>query len=727
MLPPVVVIAVLTVPLPDALRQPPGQTPVVCDRHGEVLAECATESARMAISQSLAATGPTLAQVTVSLEDHRFWKHRGVDWLSVVRASADNLRHRRIVSGASTITQQLIKVATGRQSRSWRSKIYEMLAAMKLELRWDKKQILESYLNRCNYGNRLVGAKTASLAYFGKETKHLTMPAAVFLAGLPQQPTRYNPWRYPDSAFEKYSRSLKRLAELGIIDDGRQRLYLANRPRILKRPFKNGTYHFVQALRQQYPHLAGRVVTTLDTSLQRRADAWLDRHLGTLERYGVTQGSIVVIENATGAVRAMVGSSGLSGPEGYYNGCLTHRSSGSTLKPFLYLKAIDDRVLTAASILPDTPDAIPSRYFDFDPRNYDSRHWGPVRVREALASSLNVPAVVAVSKVGAREMFETLGHWGFSFPRTFDEYGAGFILGNAEIRLLDLASSFTAFARNGIAIRPVFVEGEVGPCIRLASPQATRIVRDIISDNAARQKTFGSNSPLAFDKCIPCKTGTSSAFRDAWTVGCTKQHTVGVWVGNHSGRPMHEIGSIRGAAPLWRTVVESLLVDDDPFDPIRESDGVVSRPICLLSGKQPSSFDEHTAREWFLEGTEPDGVCDFHRSVGGKVRIILPDEYAFWCGSTHNYWTAMTQDSDSLAIVMPRPHSQFVIDRALPRSKQVVELLANRSPEASISWFWNGEEVEAEDGRYFKPLEPGCHIVQLLSGEQRVECAIHVE
>ena len=223
---------------------------------------------------------------------------------------------------------------------------------------------------------------------------------------------------------------------------------------------------------------------------------------------------------------------------------MTSRSSGSTLKPFLYLRAIDERQVTAATILPDTPDAVRAEYIDYDPVNYDKRFWGPVRLREALANSLNVPAVVTLSRVGARKTFLTLEDYGFKFARPFSESGAGLILGNAEIRLLDLTAAFTVFAGDGLAVQPRLLASEPPRHRFLAAPEAVAIVADILADNGARQKTFGPFSPLAFENHrIPCKTGTSSGFRDAWTVGVTREHAVGVWMGNLDGRAMEEIAA----------------------------------------------------------------------------------------------------------------------------------------------------------------------------------------
>ena len=263
-------------------------------------------------------------------------------------------------------------------------------------------------------------------------------------------------------------------------------------------------------------------------------------HLQTLAGGDVSNAAMVVLDNSNGAVRAMVGSADYKTCQ--VNGALTPRSSGSTLKPFIYLAAIDRRIITATTLLPDTQDAIREEYADYDPQNYDKRYLGPVRVREALACSLNVPAVVTLGKLGAREGFFDLQKWGFEFPRGIDTYGAGFILGNAEIRLLDLAGAYAGLARGvGTAARPVFLPTD-HPARRSASPrrEATAIIQDILCDNNARERSFGLQSPLALGARVAAKTGTSSGFRDVWTVGFDKDRTVAVWAGNMDGRPMRD-------------------------------------------------------------------------------------------------------------------------------------------------------------------------------------------
>ncbi len=255
----------------------------------------------------------------------------------------------------------------------------------------------------------------------------------------------------------------------------------------------------MDAIKQRHPGIAGQVRTTLDLDLQRIAEVKLSALIASFNRYDITDAAVVILDNAAGAVRAMVGSSNYA--DNQVNGSMRSRSCGSTLKPFVYLTAIDRRLLTAATLLADTPDAIRDTYSDYDPQNFNHRYLGPVRVREALACSLNVPAIVALSRVGARSAFYELQKWGFDFPRSIDDYGAGFILGNAEIRLTDLAAAYAGLARGGLATRPKLLTSEFFPMTRISLPQRRQKSSPIFcATTNARKKSFGLSSPLAFER-----------------------------------------------------------------------------------------------------------------------------------------------------------------------------------------------------------------------------------
>jgi len=705
--------------IPANLARTPSGTLTLLDCRGREIAELAAPEARTQFPVPLEKMGPWLPRVTVALEDRRFYKHRGIDWRAIAAACTRNVRSHHVVSGASTITQQLVKLATARQQRNWAGKLYEAIIAWKLERLWSKDRILADYLNRSSYGNRRIGPEAAARAYFDKPARDLTLSEAVFLAGLPQAPTRFNPWRHPEQANRKYRRSLAQLVELGVITRDQQSL-LAQPPKIAHTDPLRLAPHFVDAVVARNPGLRGEVRTTLDLELQVRVERLVRSHLSAVNRHDITQAAVVIVENATGAIRAMVGSGNYAVSQ--INGAMQPRSCGSTLKPFVYLDAIDKRLLTAASLLPDTPDAIRDEYADYDPQNYNHHYLGPVRLREALGCSVNVPAVFALSRLGARPAFYQLQKWGFNFPQGLADYGAGFVLGNAETRLVDLAGAYAGLARGGTAMRAKFLAAEHQPLIRIASREATEIISDILCDNDARQKSFGSHSPLAFDQRVAAKTGTSSGFRDTWTVGFDKEHTVAVWAGNFDGRPMRDTFAIRAATPLWATVMRELLLRDHPLDPPVENEALVRREICEATGLRPSRLSPAKLHELFLAGTEPrEDSADYFASDG---KLLLPDAYSRWCASRDN--TIGAHVRSDFRITSPPPKAHYEIDPVLPSSQQMVELTAAATNE--VEWFVNNERILPQrDTRFFWQLARGEWRVRAVSRAGTVEETITVE
>jgi penicillin-binding protein 1C len=715
----VAIAIVWWIPIPREIQQSPAGTLTLLDCRGREIAELASAEARTQFPIPLERMGLWLPRVTVALEDRRFYEHSGIDWHALAAASARNLRSRHLVSGASTITQQLVKLATGRERRSWSRKLYEAIIAWKLEQRWSKERILAEYLNRSSYGNRRIGPEAAARAYFGKSARDVTLSEAIFLAGLPQAPTRLNPWRHPEEARRKYARSLARLVQLGFIN-GDQELLLAQPPKIAHANPPRLAPHFVDAVVARNPGLHGSVRTTLDLDLQTAIERFARSHLSALNRHDITQAAVVVIENATGAIRAMVGSENYARSQ--INGAMQPWSCGSTLKPFVYLDAIDKRFLTAATLLPDTPDAIRGEYADYDPQNYNRHYLGPVRLREALGCSLNVPAVFTVSRLGARPMFYQLQKWGFDFPQGLADYGAGFVLGNAETRLVDLGAAYAGLARGGTAMRAKFLAAEHQPLVRIASTEATAIITDILCDNEARQRSFGTRSPLAFDQRIAAKTGTSSGFRDTWTVGFDKEHTVAVWAGNFDGRPMHDTFAVRAATPLWAAVMQELLRHDHPLDPPVENEKLLRREICKATGLVPSRFSPAKLSELFLAGTVPrDDSSDYFAADG---KLLLPDAYARWCASRDN--TIGAHVRADFRIINPPANAHYQIDPVLPSSQQMVELTAALADD--VRWFVNGEPILArQDTRFFWQLAPGEWTVRAVSRFGTAEETITVE
>lgn len=706
-------------PLPESLSHLPPATPVLEDLRGRPFSSPSADFARDARPARLKDFGPWLPAATVAVEDHRFFQHPGLDLISMAGASIRNLWSRRIISGASTITQQTIKLGSGRTRRTLDAKWREGFAALRLDREWTKERILEAYLNRLDYGNRRIGPVAAAYAYFGKSPADLTFAEAVYLAGIPQSPSRLNPWRNPGPALERYKRNVARLSEQNLLPGGLTAdalLAAAPKPGYFELPAD--APHFTrEAFSRLRPGDSNRR-STLDLELQQVVRRIVDSARKTLEPLGASACGAVIVDNATGGVRAMVSSSLPQQKD--VNTTTTPRSAGSTLKPFLYLEAIGRRALTAASLLPDTEEAIRSTYADYDPQNYNRRFLGPVRVREALGNSLNVPAVVTLGKVGARETFAKLATWGFSFRENFDAYGAGFILGNAEVSLVDLAGAYASLARGGEAWRATMLVGEPVVPVRCASAAASAIVSDILCDNDSRRISFGDHSPLNLGVRVAVKTGTSSGFRDGWCVGFTREHTVAVWAGNPDGSPMNAALAVHSAAPVWNAITQYLLASgDSPLPPPEESMGLEKRAIARETGLLPRAC-EPAVEEWFLPGSAPSVSAEtMYEKRGDMVVLALPAEYAGWCAGPQNRSGAVARSGD-FQILFPKDGAVFVFNPSLPSNQQV---LVPKSTDPSCEWFANGQKIEP--GRF--RLQPGRWTLTARSGQRERSATIRVE
>jgi penicillin-binding protein 1C len=707
------------IPLPVTLGRSrlAAQTTCYADCRGEWIAELPGPEARSHRPIALEAMGPWLPRFTIGREDQRFFRHPGLDLRAIAGAMV------RGHGGASTLTQQVVKLATRRKKATYGTKLFEALVALQLEWRWGKSRILEEYLNNAPYGNRLCGVEAAALAYFGKPAGNLTRDEAAFLVGLPQAPSRLNPWRHPDAATQQFFRTLATLRTRGVLDLSEKLV-----PPAVERSLPaNRAPHFINALlantapgNAAFLPRGGRFNCTLDLGLQREMEGFSKRHLAALNRRDIGEVAFVLIENASGAVRALGSVSKNRSDSNSINAALIPRSCGSTLKPFLYLCGIQQRLFTAATVLPDTADAVREVYPDYDPHNFARKHTGPVRVREALGSSLNVPAVVALGRVGARAVYEACTEWGMRFQRPLEHAGAGFILGNAGVTLLDLTSAYAGLARRGVALKPWFGGSQPIGGKRIAERPAVEIVADILCDNAARAGSFGWRSPLATGRRIAVKTGTSAGYRDAWTVGFTEQHTLGIWVGNLDGTPMSRTSSIVAAAPLWRVLVDAVLDQDTPL-PDPDAQRV---PVCALSGLLPAAASPHTVSEIFLPGTAPTEKADTWFDAGGAA--LLPSEYAGWCASPENSAGARVRNSPGeLRILVPRDGAVYVLDHGLPAAQQQVEFYATQRE--GVVWTINGQPLCPDvRGRILWQLQRGEWTLEVTNGVTRGAHSIRV-
>jgi penicillin-binding protein 1C len=525
------------------------------DRHGDILYEMRIEPhGRRLAWTPLADISPALQEAVIVTEDRRFFAHHGVDGRALAGAILDHLAGMRS-RGASTIAMQLaplLHLEMGRGGhRSMLQKLMQMRAAHALEQHWSKQQILEAYLNLVTWRGEVQGVSAATWILFDKAPHGVSGSEALVMAALLRAPNaKYNVVLHRTSA----------LRPLLAPDDPRWPNVRSAVDRVFASP-RGASKRVELAL-----HVAARLLgehgmsarSTLDLDLQRFADETLKRHVNEVHDRSVDDGAVLVVENATGHVWAYVGSAGEMSPAAWVDGVRSLRQPGSALKPFLYAAAIDSHLLTAASLLEDTPLELPEERGVYRPLDYDGKFRGLVSSRTALGSSLNVPAVRTIKLLGVETFAAVLHDLHLrSVVEAGDFYGAALALGSADVSLWDLAGAYRTPANAGVwsPLRLSADSVEPSPPQRIYSAAAAFVISDILADRASRSATFGLENSLATRYWSAVKTGTSKDMRDNWCVGYTNKFTVGVWVGNVSGAPMRDVSGITGAAPVWLDVM----------------------------------------------------------------------------------------------------------------------------------------------------------------------------
>jgi len=517
---------------------------LITDRRGEILRAFTTpdEAWRLAVRPDQ--VDQRYLALLLAYEDRNFRRHPGIDPLAVIRAFGQWARVGRPVSGASTLTMQAVRALEPRP-RTLLSKLLEMLRALQLEAHYSKDEILSIYLTLAPFGGNLEGVRAASLAYFGKEPAQLSTAQAALLVALPQSPERRRPDRHPEQARKALSRVLDRLQAAGALTakdaaEARQEVLPAHRA-----PLPFDAAHLAAHFHGRSP--AGQAIrTTIDASLQRDLEAMVEREARQFQD-GATIAALVV-ENGSGRVRAWVGGHDFFAPAGQVDVVLARRSPGSTLKPFIYGLAFDDLALHPQTLLMDQA----MRFGDYAPQNFDRDFHGQVTVREALQQSLNVPAIAVMDRVGADRFTSHLRDLGvhLAFPKNTDRPGLPIALGGVGISLADLTMLYAALADDG-KLRPLQVEEaaalpEPHP---LVSPLAAWYLTDILADSP-RPDSFVQAGSQAAGRRVAYKTGTSYGFRDAWALGWSGQHTIGIWVARADGTPRPGNFGRNAAAPL---------------------------------------------------------------------------------------------------------------------------------------------------------------------------------
>lgn len=716
--------AVLALPSFDEVRAAyrPSDLTLV-DRHGTPVQTVRHDrSVRRLDWVAIEDLSPALMAALVQSEDRRFFEHAGVDWPAVARSAWGHVWHERSGGGkrgASTLTMQLAglidaDLARPRHGRTVAQKLGQIAAARKLEARWTKRQILEAYLNLVGWRGEIVGVGALAQTLFGKWPSGLDAHEAAIAVALLR-----GPQAQPDVVAQRACGILKTqqvdctgvtaLAHGALARRGGMPLGEQLAP------------HFARAVLRAGMAVdgAGRIQTTLDARVQRAALAALRRQMAELRGRNVEDGAVLVLDNATGEVLAWVGSSGRWSDAPAVDAVLARRQPGSTLKPFVYGLAFERRLITPATPLDDAPAQFATAAGLYLPQNYERDHKGWVSARTALGASLNVPAVRVAAMLGPDAVFERLNAFGLGLSDTGGYHGHALALGAADTTLVALTNAYRALARGGVwsPVRIAASSGadkrvgaSSGADKRVAAADASWLVGDILADDNARAPTFGLSSPLATRGHAAVKTGTSKDLRDNWCIGWTDRYTVGVWIGNASGEPMHGTSGISGAAPVWQQVVAALHAQR----PSRAS----APPVGVERVRTAAGATREATRdEWVLAGT---AALPAQRAAAAPAQGMAPRSAI---GMAHPGATGVAHPRVMdiahprvmdiahprvMGIAHPREGSVFALDPDIPPAAQRLRFEGEPG-----TWWLDGRPLAAGAERAWFPV-PGRHELKLV-------------
>ena len=579
------------IPSPDKIvKRSVWQSTKIYDRTGQhLLYEIHGEEKRTIVK--LDQISKNLLNSTVATEDRNFYKHHGIDFVGIIRAVYTDIRNMRKDQGGSTITQQLIKNSLLTSERTVTRKIKEIILAIETEQKFSKDQILEMYMNQIPYGSNAYGAEAAAQTFFGKSAKDLDISESALLAALPKATTYYSPYgTHQDQLVLKYKFIIDQMKEQGYITQ--EEANAAKEEDILKkiRPFieKIEAPHFVMYVKEQLVDEFGeekvekgglKVYTTLNYDMQLIAEDAVKKTVEeNLSKYNARDAALVAIDPKNGEILSMVGSKDYFNikEDGNVNAAIANLQPGSSFKPFVYATAFK-KGYTPNTILYDVQtnfgkDGSGKEYI---PNNYNMKFSGPATIRQALARSLNIPAVKALYLSGMKESIETAHDLGITTLNNPGRYGLSLVLGTGEVKLIDMVSAYGVFANDGIRNSPVSVlkiEDADGKLLKESSQSPKRVLDEeiarnmnsILSDNSARTETFGPASKLYIkDRPVAAKSGTTSVYKDAWTIGYTPSLVSGVWTGNNSGKEMKRgADGSKIAAPIWNDFMTRVLALD---------------------------------------------------------------------------------------------------------------------------------------------------------------------
>ena len=754
-----------TVPtMPGLLPPPAAPSTKILARDGRLLYEVASSAGVHHTPLLLAQIPAACQQATIATEDATFYSNPGVEWRGILRALWINLRGGQTIAGGSTITQQVVRnlllPPAERSARTVERKLRESLLAWRLTRTLPKTQILALYLNNIDYGNLALGLQAAAQTYFGKAAAELDLAECALLAGLPQAPGQHNPLANPSAAQARQRVVLGLMQRAGFIDAQSAAAALREPLQYAPAPFPISAPHFVfqvlAQLRQQYGAAAVAsglsVTTTLDLDLTRSAEQIMRHRLSLLAdtktgSHNAGNAALVAIDPRSGQVLALVGSLNYfdGAISGAINMALAPRQPGSTLKPLTYALAFDPARCppaadncpwTAATVLPDLPASfVTAEGRAYTPQNYDRLFRGPVLARAALGSSLNIPAVLALQEVGVAGLQRIARSFGITTLAAVEAPGLALTLGGGAVRLAELTAAYGVFATGGL-LQPQNIVLQVhaadgtqlssrqpATAARVIDARVAFIITSILADNNARTAAFGAASVLNIGRPAAVKTGTTTNWRDNWTVGYTPELAVGVWVGNADNTPMRNVAGISGAAPIWHDFMRMAL-RGKAAGTFAQPAGLVRREICAVAGPRSTANCTQRSIEIFISGTEPklvvaDAAADSDasaRALSAAALSIARDRTALPASNATNTVLSPTAGAAmQLRIAAPDAASVFRLSPRLPPGNQLLPLrILSAAQFVNVTVLVDGKALAHFDSAPYElvwQLAPGRHRV----------------
>lgn len=687
------------------------------DRYGQPLGTLLSRDQNHTAVVPLDQVSPHFIQAIIAAEDKRYYQRGAVDSKAIVRAILEAIQARKIVSGASTITMQLARMLEPAPT-TLVNKSREIWLSWRLVAGMNKNEILQAYINRLPMGGNLYGVEAASRTYFNIPATDLSLSQASLLAALPNDPTDLNPYYNLQGLKQRQRYVLDRMVEDGYIT-AKQAEY-ANRENVefqLPQLGVMASPHFLFWVSEQMENYSEssipkpHIQTTLDLTLQQFVEAQIKQVVMALADKNVNQAAAIVIDNKTREVLAYVGS------PNYFNtlnlgsndGVQALRQPGSTLKPFLYELALEEDIIQPHTILADVPTyyAIPGAKL-YSPIDYSETFLGPVRVRLALANSLNIPAVRVLEKVTVPLFLSRLQTLGFKhLNQPPEHYGLGLSLGSGEVTLWELAQAYVTLANQG-QFKPLvttLTQDKTQNYQQIDRSETWQIITDMLSDSHARAAAFGVESVLNLPFPVAVKTGTSSDHRDTWTVGFTTDYTVATWVGNFDGKPMQNVSGVMGAAPLWSRIIMHLHSQEEPLNfPVPSE--LVKLPICATTGTKPTSDCQSGI---VLEYFHQDDVPAYQSSA---ENLKLTPEYNEWLARQQRFDLTANQ----LRILSPQPDDYFLVN---PDQSPQLEFKMIGNSQEPVEWWLNGEKLATKSvNSLFWQMQPGKWTLTVKQGDR---------